>query len=386
MKQFMKFTNIFKYSYKNFGTLSNSNIIFMKKIDNVRNSCLKIKNCNYDLVFQTIWSNFIHSTILDKNKKNSDFPNNDLDYTNYSENSYLIFQKDESFFDYNFNNDQVWLKEINKDNIDLNIPNNNNNDLTIISRIPEEFSLNIESSKNILINNTGDSKLEGNVILKFMSEENKFNNFEARKIRSMIFSILCEKGNLNILLKSSLEVGKLEIVSLISLIKIKKLGISDSGLIKSDISEIDIRSIYNNSPSNFLVIENERGFINLGNCQGNLKIITKESKIVIDSLDCKECEIITENSEITVFFNSIEKNAIILSKKGKINLFINSDKSDMFNIFYEDKNVYLLKSNENISNIIRISSENEPKITLISSWEYIKEKLERKLKNKENKK
>ena len=161
MKQFMKFTNIFKYSYKNFGTLSNSNIIFMKKIDNVRNSCLKIKNCNYDLVFQTIWSNFIHSTILDKNKKNSDFPNNDLDYTNYSENSYLIFQKDESFFDYNFNNDQVWLKEINKDNIDLNIPNNNNNDLTIISRIPEEFSLNIESSKNILINNTGDSKLEG---------------------------------------------------------------------------------------------------------------------------------------------------------------------------------------------------------------------------------
>ena len=375
------FENIVKCTSKKFGTISNSNIVYMKKIDNARNSTLNIKDCKNDLIFQTIWSNFIHSTIIDRNKKNLDFPNNDLDYTNYSENSYLIFQKDESFFNYNENLN--WLIEKNKDNIDLNIPNSD--EVLVISRIPEEFSLNINSSGNVTINNSGDSKLQGNIKINFTSDESKFHNFEARKIRSMIFSILCEKGNLNLIIKSSLEVEKLELVSIFSHIKIKKLGLTISGLIKSGISEIDIRSIYNNSPTNFLVIENERGFINLGNVQGNLKILSKESKIIIDSLDCKECEIITESSEISIFFNSLEKNAQIHSKNGQINLFVNSDNTELFNIFYVDKNIFLLKSNEKNANTINISSVIEPKLTKISSWEYIKEKIERKLNLKNNK-
>ena len=371
--------NIFK---KFFGSLSNSNIVYQKKIDNARNSTLNVRNSNLNMMFQTIWCNFLHTTILNESCNNNDFPQVDLDYTNYSDNSYIIFQKDEMFFDYK--NDLNWVKEIDRENIELVIPDKENN-LSMISRIPQEFSLCLETSKNIIINNTGDSKLQGNVSVKFFSVENKFNLFESRRIRSMDFSILCENGNLNFIIKSSLEVERLKMISAFLLLKIKKLGIVNTGLIKAQIAEIDIRSVYNNSQSDFLIIECERGVIELGNYQGNLKIKSKEAKIIIDSLDCKECEIYTENSEISIFFNSLEKHSNITSTNGNVTLFINADKSNCFNILYKEKNKYLMKSNENNENAIIVSSENEPKIVSISSWDYIKEKIERKIRNKGNK-
>ena len=365
-------------------TFTNSNIIYMKKIDDARNSTLKIKQSQNNLFFQTIWSNFMHTTAFLKNHSNTNFPKNDIDYSNLSEDSYIIFQNDNQFFDYNTTNNDFNLTDDKKNNIELNLPKNNDNCL-VINRIPQEFSLNITANKNITINNTGDSKLMGNVNVNFISDLKNFNNFETKRIRSENFSISCENGNLSVMIKSSLEVENLKLSANLALIKIKKLGLVKAGIIKSNIAEIDIRSIYC-SLVDRLTIEVDRGLIELGNCQGNMKIVSKEAKIVIDSIDCTELDILSENSEITVFFNKIENYARICSSKGQVNLFLNSDNADDFNIYDENRGEYLMKSkNEENKKIIKINSENVPKIVCISAWDYIKEKIERKVKNRQNK-
>jgi len=382
-------------------SLSNKNIQLMQKFENARNNKLTLKS-KADLHFQTLWSNFCHIILYTNptvtNSDTNSIPN-DINFLDLSDMSNSVFQDDNKFI--NFNSNTLNTSQLSKEYHPFSDSNNNNITLinyinpVIVTRIPEEFNLDLETDKNIIITNSTDSKLNGDVKITFSSKsEDICNLFQTKSIRSVNFS-LNSLNYCNMLIKSSLECQYFNFQSKLSILKIKKFGLVNKGLIKSNIAEIDIRSYFGPKNKNEeLKIEVNYGEILFGACQGNLRIESNDAKIVLDNIECEDVNINTKSSYIEAFINKIGS-MNISSVESEIILYLNEDNSSL-KVFYENENKYIFEpkkrderkegnqADEDSLSIIKISSNKKPVISTISAWDYIKKKIERKIYNKKN--
>ena len=135
--------------------MTNKNIYQMRFFKDLNGGTAKFKLKNSNLVFQTIWSDYMHTAIFDKSYTGNEFTYN-IDFTNFEETSYQVFQDQSKFPDYNLDNNCIKCKR-NDETVCLD--KENESEFTIINRIPQEFNLDIITDKSIYIVNSGDSKL-----------------------------------------------------------------------------------------------------------------------------------------------------------------------------------------------------------------------------------
>jgi hypothetical protein len=379
-----------------------------------------------DLIFQTIWSDFVHICYFDRNKKNKNF-HSEFDYSKYDEESYTIFQDESIFTDYEDKDeiDDNHSSKINYESTENEIKINNSMkdkvDSTLITRIPQEFNLNLKTDRNIKIVNTGDSKIladkqisiefydlssnyKGNENEKIIS--NNTNIFEAKRIRATNFNLFSGEGNKLVAnIKSYLEAEYLKFVSKNSSnIRIKKLGVVKEGLFDLKQTNLDIRSIYGpvekkeildandqtKTPVRLLTFKIDGGNLNLGSIQGNVKLEfidseTRESNLFIDSLDCDSFYLKSNTSYLNkceVFINEVKTSCLFeVNKVKSFILFVNVDTKEDFVVSYNNSIIFGDPHNGN-KRVIEVKSETKPEILQVSSWDYMKRRIERKITNK----
>ena len=419
----IKSFSIAKFFSTNF--LGNSNLIMMKKLANFRNNTLNVDMKGSDLIFQTIWSDFVHVSYFERNKINKYFQSK-FDYSKYDEESYTIFQDESIFTDYEDKAeiDDNHLSKINYESTENEMKISNSTqekgDFTLITRIPQEFNLNLKTDRNIKIVNTGDSKIlaDKEISIEFYESNHKgdenekiisnTNIFEAKRVRTTNFNLISGEGNkLTASIRSYLEAEYLKFVSKnSSTIRIKKLGVVKEGLFDLKRTNLDIRSIYGpvekkeisyrndeiKTPSKLLTFKITGGNLNLGSIQGNVKlefIDTEicESNLFIDSLDCEKFYLKSNTSNLNkceVFINEVKTSCLFELNKAlkSFILFVNVDKKEDFVVRYNNSIIYGDPENGNKS-VIEVKSETKPEILQVSSWDYMKRRIERKITNKQ---
>jgi hypothetical protein len=407
--------------------ISNSNLITMKKLKNYRNNTLNVDMKGSDLIFQTIWSDFVHFSLFERNHINKNF-NCEFDYSKYDEESYTIFQDESIFTDYEESSEKnsSMINFTSTEN-EMKITNTNEGkgDFTLITRIPQEFNLNLKTDRNIKIVNTGDSKLladkqisikfydhhsheQGDINKSTINSNTNTNTFEAKRIRTTNFNLLTGEENRFVSnIRSYLEAEFINFVSKnISHIRIKKLGVVKEGLFHLKKTNLDIRSIYGpvekqekeekleeitKRQIRLLTFKIEGGNINLGSVQGNVafELLNSsesfESNLFIDSLDCDRFHLKSQTDHLNrceVFVNKVNNSCLFELKKVKnFILFVNVDTKEDFVVSYNNSIIYGSTQDGNKS-VIEVKSETRPEILEVSSWDYMKRRIERKRMNK----
>jgi hypothetical protein len=413
-------TNSLKVILNKNTKLSNKNIIFMKKFKNFRNNAIKVDSViKGEIVIQTFWSDFVHLCILDSELGKNNFGldpnsgfNSDLDYTNLNDDSYFVFQDPESFIDYKneseFNKCDIKINE-NESNIveiinhdkPIPLPSDNELNLSMISRIPQEFNLDIKTDGNLKIINAGDSKLLADKYIKiefnlFDNESKEFNIFEGKRLRTENF-YLKANNRISVNIKSYLEANIVNFVSLhTSIIRIKKMGIVKEGYFKLNEADFDCRSIYGPKiTGNYLEFNINDGNISIGTLQGNVRInVNKNAKINIDNLECQNFELNCNNQQgdslIEIFINDVGQSCFINSGRNKLVLYINSEKNGSFkiktnlDIIGKEKNPKESPNDDKLQ-IINVNASISPNILELSSWDYTRKKIESKIKERGSK-
>lgn len=390
--------------------LNYKNIFFMKKLENARSKSINLHSTtNTDIIFQTFWSDFLHLSFFNKNKtyENSDLlAKSSLDFANYNDDSYIIFQNEKDFIDYESQRNSADetnftynLSETDEKEINFSTDNNNSLDeKCLITRIPQEFNIDVEADGDVRIINSGDSKLIADKKIKINFTETKDlsypNIFEGKRLRTENFFLDGKNRMLYVTIKSYLEAKKIFFQILnSSKIRIKKLGVVNEGIFNLNNCEADIRSIYGPVKDNEQLEFNIKNTnLMVGSVQGNIKILSEEfSKITIENLECNNFFFKSSNkdeiSELEIFINNV-KNSLKIEGEGiKIILYLNLDSQVKFSVRHNESFIYNNYVNSestggDSSKIIEIKSNSIPEIIEITSWEYMKRKIERKIKSK----
>ena len=438
-------TNIIK-QFSETCNLKNINLLLSKKFENQRGEKLNLitnKNVN-KITFSTLWSDFTHLTIYsnikdvsnesndkDENVKNNN--SNNLADINDLEN--IVFQNPEHFlsketrykFDelfkitdiksYNNIND---LKNIQINKNTLLELNNNINNCAIVVRTPEEYDINLKTHAKIVnIQSLEYSKLSSidevsitqyindNTYSDTRNENNVLYSFKARKIQTKFFNYVCclskSYKNCNnelhytnsFIISSSIEAYNFNfsVLPIFSNFRIKKLGIVEKGLIHISRGTLNISTIYGN---NLEIISDLNCQIqsNNINLEGKLIVNICSGEIVIDSLESKSFDLfIGNNSDVKIFVKSIKEDSFIYIdnlNNNLTNICIYISEDNALNSFkIEENNNILYKPFEELEKLptIFIKSKNNYKhnniiIKKTTSWDYLKEKITKKLNNK----
>lgn len=374
--------------------LSNKNIFFMKKLPNFRNNTAEYRVNNTECIFQTMWSNFAYVVVINNNQtyennltliSNENSSSSELDFTRVDDESYSIFQNEAQFLDFettaadrldnyyytieNKNSETLQkfylelLNNMNSQNIKNDILKNNNKQIemqrySLITRIPQEFNINLKTDESVKILNMGDSKLlsdkEVNIHFtrktkdneEILSSADKNVSLEAKRLRSNNITIKSDKGfKLKLTARSYLEGENLTInCKDDSYIRIKKLGVAKKGDISLTNSDIEIRSVFSacsshnnaeeysiaaSSPLNkekqemnttqnqenestslikHLEFKSENSNINIGSLQGNNFFDIKSSALKIENLNADNFILNAENLiNLEIFIDSLSK-------------------------------------------------------------------------------
>lgn len=347
---------------------SNSNIRFMKLFKTMNAGSASYKLNNTPIVFQTIWSDLAHISVFDKNYDQNKH-NYEIEFKDFEQTSYQVFQDNSTFPEYNTSDNCVEIKQTDSDK--FNLEKTSEEELLMISRIPQEFNLEVETNRDVNIVNTGDSKLVSDKFFKVkMSGENRF---DCRRLRTNTFDFVAQ--NVYFAIKSSLETKVFNFNSIEAFISIKKLGVVNSGVINIKFGDIDIRSIYS-TLTDFLELNIEEGNIKIGSLQGNMKINTVSSNILIENLDCNRLIInSSQNNEIEIFINNIkEASEINTNEIVPHKLFINIEALKGFSIKWNGDLLYGVPEN---TNILSMNTKLKPEIKEVEYWDYMKRKIQR---------
>lgn len=399
-------------SNKLFSTqLSNRNLIMMKKLKNFRNNTLNVDLKGSDIIFQTIWSDFVHISLFDKNSENHNI-NTEFDYAKYDEESYTIFQDENIFTDFSeTDGESVNLLSSENEIKITNVENKREIDLTLITRIPQEFNLNLKTDKNIKFVNTGDSKLiaDKHISIEFYNsstdknETSLIKTFDAKRIRTSNFNLVSHNNIFIASIRSYLEA---EFVNFISLnksnIRLKKLGVVKEGFFHLKETNMDIRSIYgpvekekifnSETINKNITFRIEGGNLNIGSIQGNVSFEffdsdenkEFESNLFIDNLDCDKFAIKSEAENFNrceMFINKINSSCVFDVKKVKhFIIFVNIDTKEDFVVKHNNSVIYGIYNKD--KSVIEVNSETKPEIMEVSSWDYMKRRIEKKRMNK----
>jgi hypothetical protein len=374
-----KYKKLFADLRRNF-SLTNKNIYFMKNFEESRNAELKADLNGSEIILQTIWSNFTHFSVFNKAKIFENGIDDSIDYSKLDDNSYYVFQ-DSNLFNKNIELGDVLLdKDQNK--IDLKfceLFDEITNDDVVIARVPQEFNLDL-TGHNIKIINSGDSKL---VADKFINVDMKgrSNFFEGKRLRTNDFK-LNSVNELKMIIKSYIEAKCLNLIADTANINIKKLGVVNSGQFNVNKGQIDIRSAYLPQEDNF-ELNIKEGDLVIGSCHGNLRINTQKANIIIENLDCKALNInATEDNQCEIFINNLSANSKISSNNNLPNkLFINETCNGKIAIKCEKSGRYFFGS-EDCQTFLHINSKTDPSVIPISSWDYMKRKINRVINSK----
>jgi len=349
-------------------SLSNENICFLKKLDNFRNNGVEYKVYNTECIFQTIWSDFAYVSYLNERKTfNNNLDKNNIDFIRTDDDSYTIFQDESAFIDFeeekitktesysyetqnensskfqNFCFENLEEKNHSKTTTD----NKHRDQHTLITRIPQEFNISLNTNKSVKILNMGDSKLLADKLVKinlthFANNEQQENNqnseqravvdLEMRRVRSNIISITAEKGfKVKLTARSYLEAEILKIsIPDESNFRVKKIGVAKNGKIKLRDAQIDIRAVFSpnkhlntndkapeslicendtqSANANYLEFSCENSNLNIGSLQGNNYFDLNSCNLIIDNVDCDNFILKSSNTKsIEIFLNSLEK-------------------------------------------------------------------------------
>jgi hypothetical protein len=347
---------------------SNTNIRIMKLYKNMNVGSMNFMLNNTPVILQTIWSDLMHVTVFDKNY--SDNKNKyDIDFKDFEETSYQVFQDNTMFPEYK--TDDKCISVEHNELCKYEIRKENNDELLMISRIPQEFNLEIQTNRDIYIVNTGDSKLVSD---KYFKVNNTGENiFECRRLRTNIFDFVAEKIYFSI--KSSLETKVLKFICIEAIISIKKLGVVNNGIFDIKNGNLDIRAIYA-SQTDFIEMNVYQGMIKIGSLQGNMKINTINANIIIENLDCNSLIVnSSQNNEIEIFINNIKEESVINSNEDSPHkFFINKEANNSFTIIWKKDILYGTNDNRNV---LMLNTKLKPDICEVEYWDYMKRKIQR---------
>jgi len=353
IKSFYSTSNVINNSNKK-NSLSNENICFLRKLNNFRNNGVEYNVYNTDCVFQTIWSDFAYVSYVNNNKTfNNKLKESHLDFIKTDDESYTIFQDESAFIDYEETNKTEHFEHKTENEncstlqkfIFSNLINKNSNeDYTLITRIPQEFNINLNTNRSVKIVNMGDSKLlaDKEIKINFKHLDHNKNdeisdkavNLEMRRVRSNNINIHADKGfKVKLTARSYLEGENLFIdIPNESVFRVKKIGVANKGKINLSNSDIDIRSVF--SPTNkdyneskpakpealsenlkekiqaqkFLEFSCQNSNINIGSLHGNNFLNLNNCNLIIDNIDCENFILNSTNSKsLEIFINSLEK-------------------------------------------------------------------------------
>jgi hypothetical protein len=347
---------------------SNSNIRVMKLFKNMNAGSASFKLNNTPVIFQTIWSDLVHVAVFDKN-----FTENknqyDIEIKDFEQTSYQVFQENSFFPEYNTEDKCIEVKQSESDKFELR--KDNDEELFMINRIPQEFNLQIDTNRDINIVNTGDSKLVSDKFFKVkMIGESKF---QCQRLRTNTFDFVAE--NISFSMKSSLETKELRFACIEAFISIKKLGVVNNGVFNIRNGNIDIRSVYS-TKTDFLEMNVDEGMIKLGSLQGSMKINTISANIIIENLDCNSLIINSrQNNEIEIFINNIkERSEINTNENAPHKLFVNKEANNTFSIKWNDELLYGISDNQNV---LIFNTIFKPDVSEVEYWDYMKRKIQR---------
>jgi hypothetical protein len=204
-------------------------------------------------------------------------------------------------------------------------------------------------------------------------------------------------------IRSYLEAEFLKFICLNkSNIRIKKLGVVKEGFFHLKETNLDIRSIYgpvdkeekkeSQSFNKNLKFRIEGGNLNIGSIQGNVNFefidsendLGFESNLFIDNLDCNKFALKSDTANFNrceVFINKINSSCKFDLKKVKnFIIFVNVDHKEDFVVSHNKSIIYGLYEKD--KSVIEVNSEIKPEIMEVSSWEYMKRRIQRKINNK----
>lgn len=403
--------------------LSNENICFLKKLNNFRNNGVEYNVFNTECIFQTIWSNFAYVGFADENKTfNNNLEKSNIDFTRTDDDSYSIFQDELAFVDFedkektdNYtykteNETSSTLQKFVFSNLNEAKSKIGKQKFSLITRIPQEFNINLSTNRSVKIVNMGDSKLLGDKEIKinfthFADKENQelgqteeSVNLEMRRARSNNISITAEKGfKVKLTARSYLEAESLKInLPSESTFRVKKIGVAENGKINLNNSDLDIRSVFSpnknsnaddasESPSSSgiraqshstksLEFSCENSNLNIGSLQGNNFFHLNNCNLIIDNVDCDNFILKSSNSiGVELFINSLEKleendffylhfSEDLCDNKKNNKIFgdenINNGKLTLENIeSAKNKKIYLNQEDKNDMLIVKINPE-----------------------------
>jgi hypothetical protein len=348
--------------------ISNKNIYYMRRFDDTRGGLLQLAGS--EIVCQTIWSNFTHLSLFNTCKEYQNGIGDEVDYSRFDNDSYIVFQ-DENVFNTHVDLDSQVKVEYRDNTVNLGWTPPNN---VLIARIPQESNLDL-SAATIKIINSGDSKLIADKIitLNMIGWENFF---EAKRIRAERLDF-GSRNSLDFMIKSYIEAKVVDFFGESVYMTVKKLGVVDRGSFTIKSGSVDIRSAY--LPQTGICAFNiGMGKLTLGSCHGNLIINTDNAKINIENLDCGQLIIKSmEDNECEIFITNIQKNSKISSfNTVPYKLFINEENKNL-SIKCDRTGTLLYGSDGDGSPTLFVDSYTQPIVTSISSWEYMKRKIQR---------
>jgi hypothetical protein len=162
------------------------------------------------------------------------------------------------------------------------------------------------------------------------------------------------------------------------------LGVVKHGEINLKNTDLEIRSIYGPKLEHPLTLNISESKLQLGSIQGNIKISSSnECQVIIENMECLSFEFTSTNDEhsyLEIFINSIQSPLKIKGEKIKTLIILNSENIASASIIHNGNKISTNAENE--ENIIDIQSQTNPSIMKMTSWEFMKRKIENKIKNK----
>lgn len=364
------------------------NIILLEKLRDQRGNKLNMRLRNIDNIkFQTLWSDFTHICLYNNSSKIMK-AEAECDITNIADISNIVFQNNE-LFDKKIGSIEdlfILTKVKQKDVIHNYFASQINHKVdNLIIRIPEEQNLSIDTDCcNMEINNPEYTKLSSLEEVTFNLTGGEDLNpliFKAKKIQSNKLSITLM--NSTVMTMTTVETSILDFISNGVLnMRIKKLGITENGyLLFKSLTYCSISSLY----SKGLVIDHSGEYLRLEvstiQIENTLKIKSNNGILIIDNLEANSFDIESNAEEIRLFIKSINNNSTITILNPNANVLIFTDE--------ENSNILLNINNENkidesktyVNITANESTKGNIKYEQISSWNYLKKRIENKNKS-----
>jgi hypothetical protein len=369
---------------------TNKNIFQMRKFTGIRNKLIKFELSKCNLILDTMWSDFAHISVLDKDLVNSNI-REDINYLQVNDDNNTVFQDDNYFIDYleeTYFSQLIVNEEEEERNLAVKLNNGDSEKkLSLIGKIPQEINLEIKTDSDVSLFNSGYSKLVADKGLYFAFTENSYKktiNFEAKRLRAGDF-YLFSKANLVMNVKSYIETKNLLIIcEKYTDMRIKKLGVVGNGKIEIKEGNCKINSIYGPVyDKNELMIENKRGDVEITNLQGNISLKLNEGDLLITNVEGSKMNLeLSAMKRVELFFSAFKTEARVninsRNESKKLTILINKEINSALSILSNGKEIYKKNKEkfqeENLS-VLSIISSLDPEIKEISSWEYLKSRI-----------